>query len=63
MQAIIEDLQADRSGGVPLEEIVDACQEDADLSRAKVESTVEKLLDEGEAYKPAKGSQDGVRVV
>jgi len=63
VQAIIEDLQADRSGGVPLEEIVDACQEDADLSRAKVESTVEKLLDEGEAYKPAKGSQDGVRVV
>ena len=63
VQAIIEDLQADRRGGVPLEEIVDACQESGDLSKAKVESTVEKLLDEGEAYKPAKGGQDGVRVL
>jgi len=63
VQAIIEDLQAERRGGVPMEEIVDACQEEADLSKAKVESTVEKLLDNGEAYKPAKGGQDGVRVL
>jgi replicative DNA helicase Mcm len=62
VRGVIEDLQADRSGGVPLEEITAEC-EDSGLSPSEVEATVERLLDEGEAYTPAKGEQDGVRVI
>jgi replicative DNA helicase Mcm len=63
VRSIIEELQAEVDGGVPLEDVVEVCSEEAGLSAERVEETVERLLDEGEAYRPAKGEQDGVRVI
>ncbi|SEV88206.1 hypothetical protein [Halobacterium jilantaiense] len=46
-----------------MEAIIYVCQKKGDMSKAKVESTVENFLDNGGVYKPAKDGQDGVRVL
>lgn len=51
---ILHELESEHSGGVPMEEWLDRC-EDAGIERDKAEHEIEKIKQKGDVYKPNSG--------
>ncbi len=54
LTSLIEDLEPEYEGGVPVEAIVDRA-EDAGIDATKVEEEIEKLMQKGQVYEPQTG--------